>query len=326
MVNLRHMVRAIFLGFLLPVFFLTSALLISVPAAYGQDFILTPSALTPSAVDPGVSASAAISVQPVNTMNAPTVTLACAVTPVQTNGPICQIPGSVVAPATPALTVTTTGLTPEISYTIAVTGTDGTGTQSVNFALTVLPEVPDYIITVTTAVTPSTVAAGSGASGVVTLTPVNGYTGEVTLSCNMVTPPVIPAPQCSFSPATVSIMTSSTAPTATITINTAGPVPQLLRSGTLPALWLLLPGLALAGLGSAKGRGKKMWGWLLLMALAAGVLLMPACGNSTPSQTTSGVNNGTTPNNTYIFTLTGADANGLAPSNTSPTMVSLTVN
>jgi hypothetical protein len=323
MVNPRQVVRAVFLGLLLPVFSLLSVCLISVPAAYGQDFVLTPSALTPSAVDSGVSASATISVQPVNPMSAPTVSLSCSVAPVETNGPICGIPSSVVAPATPALTVTTNGA-PQISYTITVTGTDGTGTQSVNFALTVVDVAPDYTITVTTAVTPNTVNAGSGASGIVTLTPVNGYTGEVTLSCSMVTPPVIPAPQCSFSPPSVAIMTSSGAPTAAITINTAGPATQLRSPRIFYALWFLLPGLALAGLGSTRDRGRKLLGWLLLMTLAAGVLLLPACGNSTPTQTTTGVNNGTTPNNTYTFTVTGADANGLAPSNTLPT-VTLTV-
>ena len=59
------------------------------------------------------------------------------------------IPASVIAPATPVLTVTTSGA-PEITYTITVTGTDGTGNQSVKLRLTVLAVTPDYTLTVTT--------------------------------------------------------------------------------------------------------------------------------------------------------------------------------
>ncbi|MGA8762509.1 MAG: hypothetical protein WB562_06430 [Candidatus Sulfotelmatobacter sp.] len=321
MMNPRQIERAVVLGLLLSMFALAS-----VSAAHGQDFILTPSALTPRAVDPGVSATATISVQPVNTMSAPTVTLSCAVVPVETNGPTCQISDSVVAPATPALTVFTSGSTPQISYTITVTGTDGTGSQLVNFTLTVLAVIPDYTITVTTPMTPSTVTAGNVSTGVVTLTPINGYTGQVTLSCSMVTPPVIPAPQCSFNPATVSILTSSAAQPSTLTITTAGLATQLRSRRIFYAMWLLLPGLMLAGLGSVRGNGRKVLGCLLLMTIAAGILLIPACGGAGSTQTTTvGTGSGTTPNNTYTFTLTGADANGLGPSNTSPT-VSLTVN
>jgi hypothetical protein len=50
---------------------------------------------------------------------------------------------------------------------------------------------------------------------------------------------------------------------------------------------------------------------------------LPAC--APPNNSNTG-QNGTTPKNTYIFTLTGADANGLAPSNeATPPTLSLTV-
>jgi hypothetical protein len=55
----------------------------------------------------------------------------------------------------------------------------------------------------------------------------------------------------------------------------------------------------------------------------ASVLLMPACATNNSN---TGLN-GSTPKNTYVFTLTGADTQGVAPSNeATPPTVSLTVN
>jgi len=56
------------------------------------------------------------------------------------------------------------------------------------------------------------------------------------------------------------------------------------------------------------------------MLLASGVILMPACGSSKSIGSV-------TPATTYVFTLTGADENGAAPSNTATNQatVSLTV-
>jgi hypothetical protein len=73
--------------------------------------------------------------------------------------------------------------------------------------------------------------------------------------------------------------------------------------------------------GASGARRKNALGALLLIAIASGVLLMPAC-NAAKSLGT----NGNTPKNTYTFTLTGADANGAAPSTTTSTTVTVTVN
>jgi len=323
MVNPRQAVRAIVFGLLFSVFSLAS-----VCDALGQDFTLTPSALTPSAVDAGVSSTATIKVLPANAMTTPTVALSCAVSPVETDGPVCQPSSiSVVAPGTAGLTVTTSNSTPQIPYTITFTGSDASGSLTVDFNLTVLAVIGDYTLTVTTPLNPTSVLAGSGATGTITLTPLNGYSGHmITLSCSSVAPPVIPSPQCSFNLATVPI--SSGAATSTITVTTAGPnstTTQLRLPRMLYAVCFLMPGLALLGL-RGRGHRRKFMGWLLLLTLAAGILLIPACGGSTttaPPTSVGGIS-GTTPNNTYRFTVTGADENGLVPSNTSPT-VSLTV-
>ena len=92
-------------------------------------------------------------------------------------------------------------------------------------------------------------------------------------------------------------------------------------------LWLLVPGLVLVGLGKTGARGKSLLGALLIIAVAGGLLLMPACG-STYSVTNNAPNGEITPKNTYTFTLTGADQTGAAPSNatTSQATVTLVVN
>jgi hypothetical protein len=80
------------------------------------------------------------------------------------------------------------------------------------------------------------------------------------------------------------------------------------------AFWLPLPMLALVGVGAAAGgkRTRKAW-WLLgLFVLSGSLLLMPACGNTTNKTSTP---NGVTPNNTYSFTISGVDANGVVSSN-----------
>jgi hypothetical protein len=65
----------------------------------------------------------------------------------------------------------------------------------------------------------------------------------------------------------------------------------------------------------------------LLIAIAGGVLLMPACGaTNLTSNTTTAVNGKETPKNNYTFTLTGVDETGASPSATIPTTVTLDVN
>jgi hypothetical protein len=184
-----------------------------------------------------------------------------------------------------------------------------------------------------TTASPNPVNAGATATTTVTVTPIGSYSNhQITLSCLSVTPVVVAAPFCSFSPATVSV-TAGPPPTSTLTITTLGPVPitQAPLRRTFYALWILVPGLALAGIGTSKRRRKTLMGFLLLLTVASGFLLMPACSSS---NNTNNPNGQTTPKNTYTFTLTGADENGAAPGNsqcigttcTGVPTVSLTVN
>jgi hypothetical protein len=80
-------------------------------------------------------------------------------------------------------------------------------------------------------------------------------------------------------------------------------------------------------LGKTHAGRKSLLGAFTLVAVAGGLLLMPACG-SNYSVTNNAPNGEITPKNTYTFTLTGADQTGAAPSNatTSQATVTLAVN
>lgn len=310
--------------------FVSFVLVAALVPAFGQtlpDFTLTASAPSPFAVNPGGKAFSTLTVNPVNTTSAVNVALSCTVTPVQTTGtPTCApSPLSVTAPASPSLTISTTGATPSTLYTITITGegnNNPSDTVTAKVNLSVLAVTADYTLTVTTPVTPGTVTAGSGATAVITVTSLNGYAGGVTLSCSAVTPAVAFGPTCSF-PGAVSVASDGTQ-TGTLTINTSGtttttPTTKVLPPRLFYALLLPLPGMALVALGF----GKKKLLALLAPCVLALALFLPSCSNS--SSTTSTTATGVTPKNTYTFTITGTDTNSLAPSNGTQS-VTLTVN
>src|SRR5262252_7296303 len=75
---------------------------------------------------------------------------------------------------------------------------------------------PSYAMTAAT-LNPSSVTAGGASSSQVTITPANGYTGNVTLSCAAVAGNSTPS--CSFSSNPVPI-TGGAAATSTLTVST----------------------------------------------------------------------------------------------------------
>jgi hypothetical protein len=318
------------------------ATFLTLPAS-AQTFTLTADPLSFDAVPPTGVSSANITVGALNGFLG-TVNLSCQVSPVLTNGPSCTVsPASVTAPASASATITTQADTPTVAYSITITGTAPSTGQTASTqpeSLTVLAVTPQFTITVQKAVVPSSVPAGSGGEGTITVTPINGYqspgypTGGVTLSCTTITPLVIIPPVCSFSypNGQTSLPVNGTPATSTITISSYGPVTTgaVAHPRGFPALWLPVPMLALVGLGAAASgkRTRKAWGLLAFFVISGALFLAPACGNSTPTTTTP---NGVTPNNTYTFTVTGVDADGVIASNTGSTTstnptVSLTVN
>jgi hypothetical protein len=321
MLKSSHSVRA--LGAILFVFV---ALLVSVPSARGQDFTMQATQFSPSAIEPGGSTISTISLSPLNGFNG-SVSLSCAVTPVQTiSPPVCAVSPATATPPTsgPTVTITTTSTTPAALYTVTITGTGGATTLQLPLNLTVLAVTPAYTLTVTSAITPTSVHAGSGATAVLTISPVNGYTGSVTISCSAITPAATPAPVCGFSPNPV-VISGPTAQTSTLTITTSGTQSAISHPRVFYAVWLPLPAFAfiMAGLGRAGKLRRRFLSLTVLCMIATGLFLLPACnsyGNN--STTTSGTG---TPKNTYSFTLDASDANSVAPSNGTQT-VSLTVN
>jgi DNA-binding beta-propeller fold protein YncE len=135
--------------------------------------------------------------------------------------------------------------------------------------------------------TPSiTVAPGASATDVLTITPVNGYTGTVQFSCTG-----LPAAStCSFQPTTVALGSSPVK--VTLTVQTTAPTTAELRpfmptspgNPAIPAGIFWLPGCVLAAVAGSRrklsGRGKNL---LILLLLLGGMGAMTACGGGTKS-------------------------------------------
>jgi hypothetical protein len=155
-----------------------------------------------------------------------------------------------------------------------------------------------YSLSAPSTTTPSSVNAGQSSNAVVTLVPANSYTGSVTLSCS-ITPVVAgsAAPTCSFSPNPVPV-TGGVA-TATLTFSTVPPPTRAAmpaaanvtspdepttsaasRGRLLHAAWIVIPGIALLGVGygSKDPRRKKVLGLALFSMMSASLILLPACG------------------------------------------------
>jgi hypothetical protein len=323
---------------LLFVLFLSLAL---TPAALAQgtsEFTLTTTTLDPVAIAPGGTSATTITVDPVNGFSG-TVTLGCQITSSQptTSTPVCTVsPASVTPAATATATITSTIQTTTVGYSVTITGTGPTTTYSAPpEQLTVLAVTPQFTITVTSAIAPTSVPAGNGAQGTVTVNPINGYltptNGSITLYCSTITPLVTIAPRCSFTYPNTPFKLGTNPEPVTVTINTFGPVVTgaALRPRNFYALWLSLPLLGFAGVGTALGgkRSRKALGLLAVLVASAAFLLLPSCGGTTGTSTTTP--NGVTPANTYTFTIVGIDSNGVISSNTgtntSAPTVSLTV-
>jgi len=84
------------------------------------------------------------------------------------------------------------------------------------------PLTPGYTL-LAGALNPGSITAGNTSTSILTVSPTDGYTGVVTLSCSSVTGGT-PAPTCAFKPSSVSI-TGSGSGTSTLTVSTTTSTP-----------------------------------------------------------------------------------------------------
>jgi hypothetical protein len=167
------------------------------------------------------------------------------------------------------------------SSTLTVSGLDQLGPSSLDFrvnavsgqqgtALNLHIIVEDFQIAVSPTFT--TIAAGEAAKFTITVTPVNGFTGELTFTCFALPP----ESTCSFEPATVEI-------TGTDPVTTEMTIQTTIRSGappppaSLPWLWLLAA-LGLAALAAAAPRARRRVPRFATALVVALVLTVSSCG------------------------------------------------
>jgi Domain of unknown function (DUF1929)/IPT/TIG domain len=198
------------------------------------------------------------------------------------------------------------------AVTVVVTNSDGqNGTLNNGYTYTA---PADFTITAS-ALSPATVAAGGSATSTITIVPVSGFNGTVSLTCSTA-PAVTPAPTCAL----VSSSIASGSGTSTLTVGiaaatTASLAPQ--PKGVFYAMWLPIGALALLRAGS-KSRRKKILGVLFGSLLFSGLIFLAACGGS--SSGSGGGGHPGTPPGAYTIMVTGTSG-----SLTHAATVSLTV-
>jgi uncharacterized repeat protein (TIGR01451 family) len=151
------------------------------------------------------------------------------------------------------------------------------------------------------AVSPSsqTVAAGAVAKYTVQVSPQPAFGSNVSLTCSGA--PTGAA--CNFTSSSVSLLNGPQSATLNLTTTPQPltPVASTTPPRALYALWLMVPGMSLLGIGVGSKRLRRRWLSLLTLSLFfALALLQPACssGAKTPPQVSG------TPTGTYSLTVT----------------------
>jgi hypothetical protein len=237
---------------------------------------------------------------PISNVSATISTGTCGAGGANTNiscGPITLQSGS-----TATVTITLTPSTPaNNTATNSISFNGGTvmaiGADNIVLAQTsVSAQMSDYTMTVS----PSNQAipvAGDTATYAVLLTPRPAYGSSITVSCSG-----LPA-AASCPSQTVTLSNTSGASVAMNVTTTARPLTSpaaSLFSRRFYAFWLMVPGMALVGIGGNRRR-RGIFGFLTLATLFTLVLLIPACSSSKQTTPPSG-----TPAGNYTITITAA--------------------
>jgi subtilase family serine protease len=203
----------------------------------------------------------------------------------------------------------------QAGYQVGTAYDQVTGLGSLDISAFLNSAVPVSLVAFTVDSPAITVAAGATKSNAITVTPVNGFTGNVVLSASITSTPTgaVNLPTLTFGSTSPVNITSTSQQTATLTITTTAPqqgactasseTPRSLgwpaRGGAVLACVLLF------GIRSRRRRFRASLGMLaLLVVLASGVL---ACGGSMSTPCTPTTIAGTTPGN-YTITLAGTSA------------------
>jgi len=158
----------------------------------------------------------------------------------------------------------------------------------------------------------TTVTPGQAGNYTVTVSPLNGFSQKVALSCSGAPP----QSTCTVSPSSVTLNGSSNA-TANVAVVTAGASASLAHPYLFPsegnrlALWLAFPGLSgLVLLSSSGGQSRRRYGRLLyglaFLCLLSLAITWSACGGGSSS------GGGGTLAGTYTVTVTGTFTSGSA--------------
>jgi hypothetical protein len=265
------------------------------------NFAISATALSPSAVTSGNSASATVNLIRDFGFSGP-VMLACSGLP---SGASCAFtPVSVSSGSTSSsLVISTVGVAAG-TYPVVVQGTSGSLVHQATLSL-VIQAPPDFALTGPSA-TSQTISAGQSATFTLSLTPTESFSGTVSLSC-AITPVATPAPTCTLSSSSVQI-SGTASQTPMLTVGTTAPtttsaVQPASHGGLFPASMPLLGLLGLLFL-----RKRQRLSILVVLLIAATFAPWIGCGGGkgkgSPSQTTPD-----TPAQTYTATVTAISGN-----------------
>ncbi|MBW4028226.1 MAG: hypothetical protein HIU93_12610 [Acidobacteria bacterium] len=245
------------------------------------------------------------------------VNLTCAVrsAPANAVSPVtCSVPATInvtgIGTASSTVTVESTSATTAGSYVVMITGTDvatGVITASTTSQVTVNP-TPEIALSSSGGITLSP-GATAGNTATLTVTPMGGFTGVVSMSCAVVSSPsgVHDPITCAITPATVSI-SGTTAGTAMLAIGSTGSTVSAMVGG--PRLFkgaggvMIAMGLCFMVPLYRRRRLARLAAVLLMVSLGA----MVGCGNG-PSSSSGSTVAGTT-SGTYAVTVTANPAGG----------------
>jgi hypothetical protein len=218
-------------------------------------------------------------------------------------GSLCGTPAGTTA--TCLIPVLQAGSTVTVQFSVTPT-TAGTGqviataTNGNNTSQTVTNTASFTSTNFSVHINPSsqTVVAGNTAVYTVQVAPAVTFGANVSLSCSSA--PV--GASCGFIPQTLTFSGPS-AQSSTLNLSTTARPPTTISStrwqGPFYAFWLIVPGAAIIGLSGKKPRRQRLLGMLVLLALFAFIIPLPACSKAKQQPVVSG-----TPAGTYTLTIT----------------------